>query len=471
MKTLLILLGLLSIQLISAQLSPSCFTRYNYGDVVQKSILFYYAQRSGKLPAYNPVPWRGDSAVNDQGDNGEDLSGGWYDAGDLVKFNMPASSAVRVLLSGIVRWKDAYQALGQLDLALDSVKWELDYFLKCWIADKEIYYYQVGDADIDHKFWGRPEDMSMPRPAFYLTKDKPGSDVAGGTAATFAAGAIAFNITDAVYSQKLLKAAESLYKFAVTYKGKYSQTHSDTGTYYESSAYEDELCVAAAWLYKATGNTFYLTEAKLYHSSATPNRLDWDNSLPSCQLMLYELTKNDLYKGEIQKFLTVWKPGGNTTYTPCGLGIFDRWGTARHAADNSYAALWAAELGIDPLENRNWALSQINYILGDNNYKMSYVIGFGNKYPLKPHHRPSSCPDLNMYCGWDAFYSTAPNPHRLEGALVGGPNKTDGWDDDRGDYVRNEVALDYNAGLQSACAGLVHICSTGELPPNPTPKC
>lgn len=46
-----------------------------------KSILFYEAQRSGKLPDDNRIPWRGDSSLLDAGDNGEDLTGGWYDGG------------------------------------------------------------------------------------------------------------------------------------------------------------------------------------------------------------------------------------------------------------------------------------------------------------------------------------------------------------------------------------------------------
>ena len=44
-----------------------------------KSILFYDAQRSGKLLADNPIIWRGDSALGDKGNLGEDLTGGWYD--------------------------------------------------------------------------------------------------------------------------------------------------------------------------------------------------------------------------------------------------------------------------------------------------------------------------------------------------------------------------------------------------------
>jgi len=37
--------------------------KYNYGHVMGLSLLFYEAQRSGKLPADNRIPWRGDSAL------------------------------------------------------------------------------------------------------------------------------------------------------------------------------------------------------------------------------------------------------------------------------------------------------------------------------------------------------------------------------------------------------------------------
>ena len=42
----------------------------------------------------------------------------------------------------------------------------------------------------------------------------------------------------------------------------------------------------------------------------------------------------------------------------------------------------------------------------------------------------------------------------LNGALVGGPDHNDNYNDDRGNFVSNEVATDYNAGFQSALAGL-----------------
>lgn len=45
------------------------------------------------------------------------------------------------------------------------------------------------------------------------------------------------------------------------------------------------------------------------------------------------------------------------------------------------------------------------------------------------------------------------NPQILYGALVGGPDEYGNYNDDRSDYVKNEVACDYNAGFQSAIAG------------------
>lgn len=52
---------------------------YDYDEVLRLSLMFYEAQRSGHLPANNRISWRADSATTDKGQNGEDLSGGYYD--------------------------------------------------------------------------------------------------------------------------------------------------------------------------------------------------------------------------------------------------------------------------------------------------------------------------------------------------------------------------------------------------------
>lgn len=58
---------------------------YKYGEVIGLSLLFYEAQRTGVLPPTNRIAWRGDSFVTDIGEDGEDLSGGFFD-GKLNSF-------------------------------------------------------------------------------------------------------------------------------------------------------------------------------------------------------------------------------------------------------------------------------------------------------------------------------------------------------------------------------------------------
>ena len=48
-------------------------------------------------------------------------------------------------------------------------------------------------------------------------------------------------------------------------------------------------------------------------------------------------------------------------------------------------ALMAAEEDVMPQKLRQWAESQINFMLGDGG--RSYVVGFGSNPPTQPHHR------------------------------------------------------------------------------------
>ena len=84
----------------------------------------------------------------------------------------------------------------------------------------------------------------------------------------------------------------------------------------------------------------------------------------------------------------------------------------------------------------------------------SFVVGYGNNPPTKPHHRSSSCENAPLPCG-DHNDNNRDNPHTLYGALVGGPKEpNDVYVDDRTDFIMNEVATDYNAGFQGVLAGL-----------------
>ena len=60
------------------------------------------------------------------------------------------------------------------------------------------------------------------RPSFKITKNQPGSDLAGETAAALAAGAMVFADEDADFSALCLHHAKELYDFADEYQGVYT---------------------------------------------------------------------------------------------------------------------------------------------------------------------------------------------------------------------------------------------------------
>ncbi|XP_025081069.1 uncharacterized protein LOC112556357 [Pomacea canaliculata] len=434
----------------------------NYADALGKSILFYDAQRSGKLPPDNPIHWRGDSALNDC------VVGGWYDAGDHVKFGFPLASTTHLLLWGLRIFKDGYIKAGQLDMMYDMIKWPLDYMLKAWNPSTKEFVVQIGEGYPDHHFWGRPEDMTMDRPCFKIGPGKPGTDVAAETAASFALAYMIFKEKgDTSYANQLLAAAESIFDFANSEKGIYSSSVPQAGAFYSSSAYIDELCEGGMWLYRATGNAKYLEIAKANVETAWAWALGWDDKKIVCQFLLWEETKDASYKEAVVGYFDAWT-GGQVSYTPCGLAWRDQWGANRYAGNTAFLALAAAEAGLTPLKLRKWAIEQINFILGDNHQDggcFSFQIGYGSKYPRSPHHRGASCPDIPQPCSEANLHSSEPSPHVLVGAIVGGPDLAGKYEDNREDYVKNEVAIDYNSGFQSALAGIVHLQVTGDFPP------
>merc|ERR1712062_964666 len=197
-----------------------------------------------------------------------------------------------------------------------------------------------------------------------------------------------------------------------------------------------------------------------YYSSGTPWAFSWDDKNAGAQLMMYILTSDSQYSGHVTGFLNSWKPGGGLTYTPGGLAWRDTWGPLRYTGNTMAIALIAAKYGIDTQGNIDWSRGQMEYILnrGSNPMGISYQIVESAEgwSPRKPHHRAASCnPDHSVHCDWEDFNTGDDNDSELIGALVGGPDQNDNYNDSRDDYISNEVACDYNAGFQTALAGLV----------------
>ncbi|KAJ6721293.1 ENDOGLUCANASE [Salix viminalis] len=101
---------------------------HDYHDALRKSILFFEGQRSGKLPPDQRVKWRSDSALHDGSAVGRDLTGGYYDAGDNIKFGFPMAFTTTLLSWSII---DFGRNMGpELKNAVKAVKWATDYLLK-----------------------------------------------------------------------------------------------------------------------------------------------------------------------------------------------------------------------------------------------------------------------------------------------------------------------------------------------------
>ncbi|TOF81066.1 glycosyl hydrolase family 9, partial [Vibrio parahaemolyticus] len=105
--------------------------------------------------------------------------------------------------------------------------------------------------------------MTMARPSYKIDEQKPGSDLAGETAAALAAASIVFQDVDSAYAAEMLGVAKELYDFADNYRDIYDNSITDATQYYHSwSGYGDELAWAALWLARATGDDTYLDRAK-----------------------------------------------------------------------------------------------------------------------------------------------------------------------------------------------------------------
>ncbi len=461
----------------------SAIAQYNYGEVLQKSILFYETQQSGKLPSWNRISWRTDAGENDGQDVGLDLSGGWFDAGDHIKFGLPMAFSATALNWGYIEYKDGYEAVNQGLHFKRNMKWVTDYFIKCHSAPNE-FYAQVSAKNPDHNFWVPAEmaDEKYERLSYKLDEAHPGSDLAGESAATLASASMVFADSDPSYSATLLQHAKELFSFADNFRGRYTDEGGipAVGTY-SSGGYIDELCWAALWLYKATNDDTYLDKAKEFYEEL-PNQTQsefksykwsivWDDKSYGCYVLMAEITDEQQYKDDAERHLDWWTDGfdgDQVGYSPGGLAWLFQWGSLRHTMNASLTALIYSDkvntTAAKKQKYRDFAKDQLHYILGDNPSNRSYVTGFGNNPPTKPHHR-------GQHSSWIRSESIpVESRHTLWGALVGGPGIADDYEDDRGDFQKNEVACDYNACFQGVAARMVQEFGGTELPNFPQPE-
>ncbi len=68
-----------------------------------------------------------------------DLVGGYYDAGDNVKFGLPMAFTVTMMAWSVIEYGEEMAAAGELGHAVEAIKWGTDYFAKAHPEPNVLY--------------------------------------------------------------------------------------------------------------------------------------------------------------------------------------------------------------------------------------------------------------------------------------------------------------------------------------------
>jgi len=484
---------------------------YNYAKAFQLSMYFYDANmcgvQDGRLQyRYNchmedekvPLIPKNDKEVgtnmsqefidehrdvlDPDGDGCIDVSGGFHDAGDHVKFGLPQSYSGATLGWGYYEFRDSYVKVGEQKHIEDILRHFNDYFLRCTFRDEDgkvvAFCYQVGDGAADHCYWGCPEFQTTPRPVWLATSESPASDQCAGAAASLVINYFNFKDTEPEYAEECLDTAKALYEFAKENRG-----CGFSGGFYNSSYDEDEMSWAAVWLNIATGDENYINDItevdengvyKGYMSriiettDSTWQNIwvhSWDTVWGGVFAKLAPVTDDPLIWYFFRWNIEYWsgvahEEANDQTFmkpSPAGYRVVAGWGSARY---NAAAQLCAQVYNKykPKQEFVDWCKSQMDYLLGDNPLNTCFEVGYAENSTKNPHHRASHGSTTN------SMTDPVVAHHVLWGALAGGPGEKDDYNDDRTDYVYNEVAVDYNAGFVGALAALYAEYGEGQEP-------
>ncbi|ORX52671.1 Six-hairpin glycosidase [Hesseltinella vesiculosa] len=437
----------------------------HYKALLNDSMWFYEAQRSGKLSQDNRVNWRSNSGLQDGQDHSVDLTGGYYDAGDYLKFTLPLAHSLTLMAWGGLHWYDAFVNTQQDQYFQSTMRWGTDWLLKAH-PNPNTLYVMVGLADVDNNYWGPDTSIPTPRPSFAINNTATGTDVAAMTAAALASASYLYQnlVKDTNYAQQLLTSAESVYALAEIQPWHvYTDNVPAAQNLYETNSYASQLVFGALWLYRATGNTTYRDKASSYFDSfnltnVPVSPMDWSDATGAVYVLGAEIDpSNTKYATGAKRWLNAMTGGkGPCTFTSGGMLWCNGYSDSNSLVpvqDTSLLAILYSQT--DPAAAPpllSFAQSQINYMLGDNYMLTPYVVGVHPNSPQNPHHAGASGgTDIN-----NIDNSPPVEAHVLYGAVVGGPNKDDVFYDIRDDWQQSEVALDYNAPFISLVAYQIH---------------
>lgn len=461
------------------------------------TLWFYDAQRSGVLPDNFRVTWRNDSVLTDGQSVDLDLSGGFFDAGNMVKFIHPLSWVLTQIAHSALLHGDAYTTAEQ-EYYLDStLRNGLGWIMNASSQPDELYV-AIGNQST---YWGGDLGIPEPRQIFSVGRDRPGTDVFAGSAAALAAAAMIYagtplplsqtengtvpaGLLDTAYATELRERALVLMDLATTAEPQqvYQDATDGVDWAYPSSNYYDEIVLGAAFTAMATGNISLVTTAlDAYDFGAFPTRdgvLNWDTKDPLVPSLLARLSvampdadsRTDFarFQADSEVWLDLLVNGtmDETMMTPGGLAWWEDYSTSSSlnpALNAALLCLWSADLTSNSTKSSSylsWAQGQVDYTLGRNPLNTVYQVGL--------HPNSATNPQSSLASGGDNIdkIDTEPLVERwvLYGAVVGGPNSQDQYYDLRSEWQQSEPALDTVSPMVGIAAYFVNQGSSAPEP-------
>ncbi|GAA2781323.1 glycoside hydrolase family 9 protein [Kitasatospora paracochleata] len=379
-----------------------------------------------------------------------DVSGGWNDAGDFLKFTHTASYSTASLLLA-----HRTAAVGGPELAAEA-RHGLDWLDKMWDDTSRTLYVQVGlgkgDTDdgsgkirSDHDVWRLPEaDDALdvkPGDPDYLIKHRPvfraappgkpiSPNLAGRVAATFALAAQLDAAEEPERAHGELEKAAHIYALADTNPGDRLVTAFPHGFYPEASWQDDmefgatELALAAKALRDERTSDWTRQAghwAKQYITSDSLGTLGLGDVSALAHADLAHLlddgtTRTEVTREQLVADLKRQLDDGSARAArdPFGAGaVYTDFDSVPHTFGLAATAQLYHQATGDP-RYAAFATQQRNWALGANAWGSSFVIGAGTTFPHCPEHQAANLAgDLNG------------DGDILLGGVVNGPNAAD----------------------------------------------
>jgi len=334
-----------------------------------------------------------------------DVSGGWHDAGDYLKFLITTGLTTVVMLAAYQDDPDAFEDADRNGVpdVLDEARIGLDWIHKLWDPKNNVLYYQVGDAG-DHDRWRMPEEDANlpPRPVWACGTGK-GANVAGKAAAALALASVIWKkpgsgFSDPALASKYLTAAKSLYVFGKSRPG----AQSSASGFYKETSWRDDMALAAAELFHATGTKAYLSQARAYGRAAR-------NAYGFGYANIHALAHTEIgrldpgYRAEAAAFLAddlkAFQRWAGRNPFRAAVDQF-RWGSATEMTGAALTAFWHQEL-TGKSTYRRFAVDQRDYLLGVNPWGVCFVNNLGSRWPRTPHHQIADLTGAQLAGFWD----------------------------------------------------------------------